>query len=504
MKLPKLKSLTFVTVMLMVMLLCHIVPADPCGMVPPIYIGPGSAIARTGLQQTYVFFDRDVESFVIRPGFTGKVDNFGMLIPFPTPPAIRKVPDNVFLQIKNAIDPPEVVVDLRPVPVFARGGGGGGFGGAVAESAKLVEKPEDRLEVLNEEAVGMYEVAVLSAGSAKALKKWMDENKFQYPTGMDKVTNEYVKLGWCFVAVKTKVSQKSSAEPKPGQRQVNPGMPAGASFDGAVQGLGFRFQTKDLVVPMRLSAFNEGEMRNVVYLLTRGAKKIRSIPEEYVVRQLGGRELIKNLNGPLPLRIIGGTAKDIPESRRKAIDLQRDPTGSNGVAKSLFASDLYASKMFARDRDTLSLAHEQHEKELLKVGEHLGLRGPDYDSLLESKSNDQSKHLFDEISGELAKMTLTVVDGDFPREVVANENLSFDGFRMARARNSAKFYDAKLHGPAPEKTGNRISAADPWRQLEKTVDPISRPAIAAIGVLGFAFLLLPLSSLRRTKIKDNG
>jgi len=33
----------------------------------------------------------------------------------------------------------------------------------------------DQVQVLKEEAVGMYEVAVLSAGSAEALKKWMDK-----------------------------------------------------------------------------------------------------------------------------------------------------------------------------------------------------------------------------------------------------------------------------------------------------------------------------------------
>ena len=86
---------------------------DPCGMVPPIYTGPGVPIVRTGLQKTYVFYKDGVETFVIRPGFQGKVEDFGMLIPFPTPPALRKVPDNIFEQIDNAIDPPEVVVDLR-------------------------------------------------------------------------------------------------------------------------------------------------------------------------------------------------------------------------------------------------------------------------------------------------------------------------------------------------------------------------------------------------------
>ena len=63
--------------------------------------------------------------------------------------------------------------------------------------------------------------------------------------------------------------------------------------DGHVQAMGFRFKTDKLVVPMRLSAFNEGELRNIVYLLTDGPKKIRSIPEEYVMRQLPGKQLFK-------------------------------------------------------------------------------------------------------------------------------------------------------------------------------------------------------------------
>lgn len=87
--------------------------ADPCGMVPPIYPGQEIPLSRVGLQQTYVSYKDGVETFVIRPGFTGKVDQFGMLIPFPTPPAIRKVPDHIFGHIAAAVDPPEVVVDLR-------------------------------------------------------------------------------------------------------------------------------------------------------------------------------------------------------------------------------------------------------------------------------------------------------------------------------------------------------------------------------------------------------
>ena len=79
-----------------------IVLADPCGMVPPIYVGNTVPIARVGDQNTYVFFKDGVETFVIRPGFQGKVDEFGMLIPLPTVPALRKVSDHIFPHVAAA------------------------------------------------------------------------------------------------------------------------------------------------------------------------------------------------------------------------------------------------------------------------------------------------------------------------------------------------------------------------------------------------------------------
>src|SRR5262245_46460026 len=87
--------------------------ADPCGMVPPIYVNDNTSLVRVGDEQTYVFFKDGLETFVIRPGFSGKVEDFGMLISFPTPPALRKVSEDIFPQIGAAIDPPEVVVNLR-------------------------------------------------------------------------------------------------------------------------------------------------------------------------------------------------------------------------------------------------------------------------------------------------------------------------------------------------------------------------------------------------------
>ena len=419
--------------------------ADPCGMVPPIHIAGVVPITRIGLQKTYVFYKDGVETFVIRPGFSGQVDNFGMLVPLPSVPAIRKVPDEIFSHIAAAVDPPEVVVNLFPrVLNFALAG----RAGSVTTKAKERGLAFDAVRVVRQEAIGMYEVAVLEAGSPAALKRWMDDHGYKYPNGMDRACEDYVASGWCFVAVKTRVGQKAAVNPRPGLRDVNPDLPTGATFDGHVQAMGFRFRADEFVVPMRLSTFNEGELRNVVYILTDEPQKIDHIPEEYVVRQIPGEELYKNLTRPLPLRVLGGTYEDIPAARLKGLEAQRDPKPHNGLARSLFAGDLMAVST-----GQLSHAFEEDEKELLRISERLGLRGPEIDALhREALAASREKTLSRGLE-DLKRMTLTVVDGDFPREVLSRENLTFSRYAMAGKKNEPRSYEAKSFGPTPEPSG---------------------------------------------------
>jgi hypothetical protein len=462
--------------------------ADPCGMVPPIIIDNDVPITRVGLQKTYVFFQNGVETFVIRPGFSGEIDEFGMLIPFPEPPALRKVADDIFAHIEKAIDPPEVVIDVRPpTPEAAK------FKSPPTSPAKKSEAPLEVhvVRVIREEAIGMYEVAVLEAGSAAALKRWMDDHRYKYPQGMDAVCEEYVKLRWCFVAVKTKVGQKSGVDPKPRMRKANGKLPSGSTFDGNVQAMGFRFRTKDLLVPMRLSAFNAGELRNVVYLLTDGPRRIRSIPEEYVVRQLTGEQLYGNITNPLPLRIIGGTEKDIPAWQKQSLAQRRDPRPHNGLARELFAADVLAVK-----QDRLSHPHEEAEKMLLRIGEHFGLRGPDIDRQNgQALAADRAKTA-DEAADGVKKLSLTVLDGDFPREVVGGQNLTFAEYSMPPRRNSPQSYDATRHGPAGPRQGVRHEGALSLRVSSSRERTISlgdwRMSVGMGLVMGIVFIGLML------------
>jgi hypothetical protein len=452
--------------------------ADPCGMVPPISIAGVVPIERVGLQKTYVFYKNGIETFVIRPGYRGRVDNFGMLIPFPTPPGIRKVPDEIFSHIAAAVDPPEVVVDLRPRYELLQDG----FSNARSAGAGASEKKLkfDAVRVLRQEAIGMYEVAVLEAGSASALNRWMDDHGYKYPKGMDGVCQEYVESSWCFVAVKTRVGQKAGVDPRPGLREVDAKLPPGATFDGNVQAMGFRFEVDEFVVPMRLAAFNAGELRNVVYIVTDVPQRINNIPEKYVVRQIPGEEFFKNLTAPLAVRVLGGEWDDVPQARRDRLAKERDPGPHNGLARALFASDLLAAR-------TGHLTHtfEEAEKELLRISERLLLRGPEIDRLHGTALAEERDKTIASALADLKGMTLTVVDGDFPRDVLARENLTFSTFTMPRDKNKPESYDSKLFGPTTEPQGKLYKTGALGGGLGVLLSPRGF-WIASVVLLGYA------------------
>ena len=487
--------------------------ADPCGMVPPpppLEIAATSTIERIGVQKTYVAFDDGVETMVLRPGFQGNVEEFGMLIPFPSPPAIRKVDDNIFSHIAAAIDPPEVIARVQR---FRPRSFGRGAMSKSAPSAARRRRPKteqslrfDEVKVVKQEAVGMYEVAVLAAGSPKALKRWMDDNKFRYPKGMDDVVEDYVRSRWYFVAVKTKVGQKAGVNPRPGMRAANSRRPAGSTFSGFVQAMGFRFRSKELVVPMRLSVFNsEGNARNIVYVLTDRPTKIRGIPEKFVVRQIPGKRLYHNVTNPLPLRVIGGTKKDLSPFQIKSLPARRNPTPHNGLAKDLFAADMLAMR-----RNRLSNPLEEKAKAMLNIGETLGLRGRVIDDLNRAQLKKERDRLSKKAIRRLQGMTLTIVDGAFDRRVLAKQNLRFSRYRMAKAKNSPSRYDANRQGPGFNRGGKLYR----WEISKNESDDDESTAIAAAtnsntgsgsdapaGMLALAVGLLALGAARPRKRK---
>ncbi len=474
-----------------------IVKADPCGMVPPLYAGKTPQIERTGLKKTYVFYKNGIETFAIKPGFKGKLSEFGMLVPVPSTPSIKKIADKTFEHLDAAIDPPEIEVWVGPDRHWAEDaarpssavGLGGGSGGLAYR---------DRVNVIKQEAVGMYTVVVLEAGSSKALKKWMDENGYRFPDGMEGTCEEYIGQGWQFVAVKAKVGAKPGVDAAPGKTGTDETLPDQAEWDGLGQGMAFRFKTPKLVVPMRLSTFNAGDTHNVVYMLTDKPVQIENIPKDFVVRQVSGQDLYLNLTQPLPLRLLGGTEKDLTPEILKSVASQRDPAPHNGIARELFCADLVAARLA-----NTTLEFEEREKDYLNISHELGLDGEEIDALHGQAAKVERGQEYDAALVDLLDMTLTVIDGMFDKDVLRRDNLNFASYEMPAARNTPLNYHAPTHGVGRAyregvrwvDVAQRAAALDVAKMLKGMPVGARKAEIAAAEKRGENIFVPPASSI---------
>ena len=158
----------------------------------------------------------------------------------------------------------------------------------------------------------------------------------------------------------------------------------------------------------------------------------------------------------------------------------------------------------------MSLEIEEAEKGMLAIGEHFGLRGADYDATIEAVQQKQTAEITDGSLADLNGMTLTVVDGDFPRQVVAEQNLTFSDYSMPAARNNRMGYDAGLHQPGNEREGLLITRAeidfDRIDQLHREKAQVARTTqTLIITFVGFMVGMVLTSRLRirRTKPETN-
>jgi hypothetical protein len=129
---------------------------------------------------------------------------------------------------------------------------------------------------------------------------------------------------------------------------------------------------------------------------------------------------------------------------------------------------------------------------LLRIGEQLELRGPEVDRLHgEALAAEREKTIAHTLAG-LEGMTLTVVDGDFPREVMAGDNVMFASYSMEASQNRSSTYDTKLFGPAPE-AGGKLHQ----EKIEPPEKPVQGAPWKAIGAVFLAALLIGYVAQRR-------
>ncbi|MEO8497634.1 MAG: HEAT repeat domain-containing protein, partial [Planctomycetota bacterium] len=99
-----------------------------------------------------------------------------------------------------------------------------------------------------------------------------------------------------------------------------------------------------------------------------------------------------------------------------------------------------------------------------KINEALELRGAEIDAEVRRQVHRARATIVRAALKSIDDMTLTVIDGDFPREVLARENLTFAEYHMPLERSDRKYYDANKLGQAEPVAGSLYSGDDQPRE----------------------------------------
>jgi hypothetical protein len=190
------------------------------------------------------------EHLILSVDFEGDAEEFAWVIPVPNKPELTVSDPELFWELYD--------FTRTEIP---RGGGGFGcwfFGGAA---------PGDQsgVDVIEEQVVGPYATAILSATNATALADWLNANGYIFPEDGEEIISEYIEREWYFVATKINAVEEGTGY---------------ALAEGAIEPIVLSFASDEIVYPLRitsLSATNETPPEVLLYVLADHVM----VPEQY-------------------------------------------------------------------------------------------------------------------------------------------------------------------------------------------------------------------------------
>ncbi|OGC99156.1 hypothetical protein A3E17_01570 [Candidatus Amesbacteria bacterium RIFCSPHIGHO2_12_FULL_48_14] len=190
------------------------------GMVIPM---PQYWVEETG-QKAVIWHEAGKETLIISPVFRGNTREFAWVIPVPARPEVEASRDEVFTALDDFTRPK--YPDRYPIPL--------GIG-----KGMISEDYEAQVTVVETKRVDIYDIAVLEAQEGRALREWLRENGYEYPTNKDYLLQYYVNKDWFFVAAK--VNTEALGYAGSGLRE------------GHATPLEISFSSNQIIYPLRIS-----------------------------------------------------------------------------------------------------------------------------------------------------------------------------------------------------------------------------------------------------------
>jgi len=196
-------------------------------------------------QRAVILYGNSTEHLILSVSFEGDAEDFAWVIPVPEKPEI-------------AVSDPELFWELSDFTTIEfPGGGGWGCASAVGPPGD-----QDGVDVIEEQVVGPYATAVLSATNATALVDWLNANGYIFPEEGEEIISEYIEKEWYFVATKINAVEEDTGY---------------ALAEGAIEPIVLSFASDEIVYPLRITSLSATSPEVLLYVLTDHIM----VPEQY-------------------------------------------------------------------------------------------------------------------------------------------------------------------------------------------------------------------------------
>ena len=170
------------------------------------------------------------QHLILSVSFEGDAEEFAWVIPVPNKPEISLSDAELFWELSDftrRVIPPEP-----------------GFG------CWASTPPPDGVEV-EEQVVGPYATAILSATDPTALVDWLNVNGYSFPEEGEEIISEYIDKGWYFVATRINAVDEDTGH---------------ALAEGSIEPIVLSFASDEIVYPLRITSLSATSPEVLLYV----------------------------------------------------------------------------------------------------------------------------------------------------------------------------------------------------------------------------------------------
>jgi hypothetical protein len=189
-------------------------------------------------QKAVILYGNGTEHLILSVSFEGDAEDFAWVIPVPAEPEI-------------GVTDPDLFWELADFTATEAPGGGGGFGclGGATEG----DTEEEGVDVIEEQVVGPYATAILSATNATALADWLNANGYIFPEKGEEIVSEYIEKQWYFVATKINAMVDIGLT---GYEEEVEEEASQALAEGAIEPIILSFASDEIIYPLRITSLS--------------------------------------------------------------------------------------------------------------------------------------------------------------------------------------------------------------------------------------------------------